>query len=187
HAAHLNAPGRAGPGDLDEAGLREVEIFASGGLDEHSIDALVQSGAPIDGFGVGTLLGVSADAPALDMVYKLVEYDGQGRTKLSADKQVLGGRKQVFRRTAGDLIARAGEEHDGRRLLVPVMRGGRRVVDESLETIRERARREIAALPDRCRSLEPKHPPYPVEVSAALSEEQKRLEALLAKQYLSSG
>jgi nicotinate phosphoribosyltransferase len=177
---------RAARRELDEAGLGKVEIFASGGLDEHSIEALVRNGAPIDGFGVGTVLGVSADAPALDMVYKLVEYDGRSRTKLSAEKQVLGGRKQVFRRTTGDLIAGAGEEHGGQALLVPVMRGGRRAVGESLATIRERARREIASLPDRCRSLEPMNPPYPVEVSTALSEEQRRLEGLLAKQSLSS-
>ncbi len=182
----LGALSRAARRELDEAGLRETEIFASGGLDERSIAALVQSGAPIDGFGVGTHLGVSADAPALDMVYKLVEYAGRGRTKLSTDKQLLAGRKQVFRRAAGDLIARAGEQHDGRSLLVPVMRGGRRVFDESVETIRERARREIASLPDRCRSLESMNPPYPVEVSAALSEEQGQLEELLAEQSLSS-
>jgi nicotinate phosphoribosyltransferase len=171
---------------LDEAGLRQVEIFASGGLDEHSIDALVRSGAPIDGFGVGTLLGVSADAPALDMVYKLVEYAGVSRTKLSTDKHLLGGRKQVFRRSTGDVIARAEERHDGRRLLIPVMRDGRRLVDESLETIRERARREIALLPTRCRSLEPMNPSYPVEVSAALNEQQRRLEELLAQRALST-
>ena len=171
---------------LDEAGLRKVQIFASGGLDEHSIDALVRSGAPIDGFGVGTLLGVSADAPALDMVYKLVEYAGLARTKLSTDKHLLGGRKQVFRCSAGDVIARAEERHEGRRLLIPVMRDGRRLVDESLETIRERARREIGLLPNRCRSLEPMSPPYLVEVSAALNEEQRRLEELLAQRALSA-
>jgi nicotinate phosphoribosyltransferase len=177
----LEALSRAARRELDDAGLRAVEIVASGGLDERSIDALVRSGAPIDGFGVGTHLGVSADAPALDMVYKLVEYAGQSRPKLSADKKVLGGRKQVYRRAAGDLIARDVEEHEGRALLVPVMRGGRRMLDESLETIRARARREIAALPARCRALEPMDPPYPVEVSAALAAEQRRLEDRLAK------
>ncbi len=182
----LEALSRAARRELDDAGLRAVEILASGGLDERSIAALAQSGAPIDGFGVGTHLGVSADAPALDMVYKLVEYAGRSRPKLSADKKVLGGRKQVYRRAAGDLVARAGEEHEGRALLVPVMRGGRRTVEESLETIRARARREIAALPARCRSLEPMDPPYPVEVSAALSEEQRRLEGLLAKPSLAA-
>jgi nicotinate phosphoribosyltransferase len=120
------------------------------------------------------------------MVYKLVEYAGRSRPKLSADKKVLGGRKQVYRHAAGDLIARAGEEHEGRAILVPVMRAGRRVIEESLETIRARARREIASLPARCRSLEPMDPPYPVEVSAALIEEQRRLEERLAKPSLAA-
>jgi nicotinate phosphoribosyltransferase len=182
----LEALSRAARREFDEAGLDQVEIFASGGLDEHSIDALVRSGAPIDGFGVGTLLGVSADAPTLDMVYKLVEYDGRGRTKLSADKQVLGGRKQVFRGKTGDVIAKADERHAGRGLLVPVMRSGRRVFDETLEAIRDRARREIAALPERCRALGPIDPPYPVEVSSALSQEQERLANELTKRSLAS-
>ncbi len=182
----LETLSRAARREFDEAGLDQVEIFASGGLDEHSIDALVRSGAPIDGFGVGTLLGVSADAPTLDMVYKLVEYDGRGRTKLSADKQVLGGRKQVFRDKTGDVIAKADERHAGRGLLVPVMRSGRRVLDETLEAIRDRARREIAALPVRCRALGPIDPPYPVEVSSALSQEQERLADELTKRSLAS-
>jgi nicotinate phosphoribosyltransferase len=180
----LETLSRAARRELDEAGLGQVEIFASGGLDEHSIDALVRSGSPIDGFGVGTLLGVSADSPSLDMVYKLVEYDGRGRTKLSADKQVLGGRKQVFRGKAGDVIAKADERHAGRGLLVPVMRSGRRVFDETLEVIRDRARREIAALPERCRALGPIDPPYPVEVSRALSQYQERLANELTKRSL---
>src|SRR5690606_6081004 len=82
---------------LDAAGLQHVEIFATGGLDEHSVAELVRSGAPIDGFGVGTGMGVSADAPSLDLVYKLAEYAGVGRVKLSPGKPILPGRKQVFR------------------------------------------------------------------------------------------
>ncbi|MBX6365994.1 MAG: nicotinate phosphoribosyltransferase, partial [Gemmatimonadetes bacterium] len=83
---------------LDEAGLTGVRIFASGGLDEYAIAALVRSGAPIDAFGVGTRMGVSSDAPALDgMAYKLTEYAGRGRTKLSTGKFVYPGRKQVWR------------------------------------------------------------------------------------------
>src|SRR5262249_53461742 len=68
---------------LDAAGLRRIGIFASGGLAEHEIAALVDAGAPIDGFGVGTGMSVSDDAPALDIAYKLSEYSGEGRTKLS--------------------------------------------------------------------------------------------------------
>jgi nicotinate phosphoribosyltransferase len=171
---------------LDEAGLRRVEIFASGGLDEHSIAALVSKGAPIDGFGVGTRMVVSEDAPALDMVYKLVDYAGRGRTKLSPAKQILPGPKQVFRtlrggEAAGDLITAADERGEGPSLLSEVMRGGRRLPDsrETLETVRERTRKEVAELPARCLGLEPADPPYPVEVSSRLRGEQARLAALL--------
>ncbi|HEX2163903.1 MAG TPA: nicotinate phosphoribosyltransferase, partial [Thermoanaerobaculia bacterium] len=82
---------------LDAAGLERVEIFASGGLDEDSVAALVAAGAPIDGFGVGTRMGVSQDAPTLDAVYKLTSYAGRGRMKVSPGKETLPGRKQVFR------------------------------------------------------------------------------------------
>ena len=88
---------------LDEADLHQVKIFASGGLDEMEIDRLLSEGAPIDGFGIGTALGVSQDAPGLDIAYKLAAYDGRGRLKLSAGKPILPGRKQVFRLEEGGL------------------------------------------------------------------------------------
>jgi nicotinate phosphoribosyltransferase len=167
---------------LDDGGLGHVKLLASGSLDERSIADLVAHRAPIDGFGVGTRMGVSEDAPSLDMVYKLVEYAGRGRTKLSPDKAVLPGRKQIYRRrrsgeAVGDRITDAGERLDGRPLLVPVMRGGRRLpsAEEGLARARERARAEIAALPPRCRRLEPAEPPYPVEVSASLRAKHQRL------------
>src|SRR4029079_7903646 len=82
---------------LDDAGLQRVTIFASGGLNEDEIAGLMVAGAPIDGFGVGTDMGVSRDAPSLDIAYKLVEYAGCGRVKLSPGKAILPGRKQIFR------------------------------------------------------------------------------------------
>jgi len=88
--------------NADDAGLEKVEVFASGGLDESSIAALVAADAPIDGFGVGAGMGVSGDAPTLDIAYKLCEYAGRGRLKLSEGKPVLPGRKQVFRVAEGD-------------------------------------------------------------------------------------
>lgn len=160
---------------LDAAGLQRVEIFASGGLDETRIAALLAAGAPIDGFGVGTAMGVSEDAPGLDIAYKLCDYAGRGRLKLSPGKPILPGRKQVFRRERdgeadGDTIARAEERLPGQPLLRPVMRAGRRLPAgrESLEQMRARARAEIAALPARLRALDPAEPPYPVAVSPAL-------------------
>ena len=162
---------------LDGAGLDEVEIFASGGLDEHEIARMVGEGAPVDGFGVGTRMGVARDAPALDMAYKLTAYAGRGRLKLSTGKKILPGPKQVWRReedgiAAGDVIGRAGEEGiGGRPLLVPVMEGGERLEAgrAALDEARERARREIGRLPERIRSIEPAGTAYPVEVSDRLT------------------
>jgi len=160
---------------LDAAGLASVEIFASGGLDEDAIAALLARGAPIDGFGVGSEMGVARDAPVFDIAYKLVAYGGRGRIKLSPDKEVLPGRKQVFRveqggRAVRDVLGCADEQHGGRPLLVPVMKEGARLPAgrADLMAARERARREIAALPDRIRDLTPADPPYPVERSTAL-------------------
>jgi len=160
---------------LDDADLARVEIFASGGLDEDAIARLVREGAPITGFGVGTAMGVSEDAPSLDMAYKLVSYAGRGRIKLSPGKAVLPGRKQVFRReqagrATADVIAVHDESHSARPLLSCVMRAGSRLSPPpSLETIRAVAREERSRLPGRIVALEPADPPYPVEVSPKLA------------------
>ncbi|MHB8878498.1 MAG: nicotinate phosphoribosyltransferase [Myxococcaceae bacterium] len=160
---------------LDEAGLPRVQIVASGGLDENEIDRLVRAGAPISGFGVGSALAVSQDAPCLDMAYKLVAYGGTGRIKLSPGKVLLPGRKQVFRVEQDgvahhDVLAGHEEEHPGRALLVPVMRGGRRLMPGpgDLHALRRRARQEIEHLPEPVRGLAPATPPYPVETSPRL-------------------
>lgn len=162
---------------LDGAGLNEIGIFASSGLDEHEIAALVEADAPIGGFGVGTGMGVSSDAPSLDIAYKLSEYGGEGRTKLSRGKPILPGRKQVFRqeargRAVGDVIGRAGEALDGRPLLQLVMRAGQRTREGygDLESARRRAADELARLPSHVTTLGPANPPYPVSVSAALRQ-----------------
>ena len=167
---------------LDDAGLHQVEIFASGSLDEDVIAALVARGAPITGFGVGTKMGVSADAPDLDIAYKLCAYAGRGRLKLSTGKPVLPGRKQVFReeregRAICDVIARADEQLEGRPLLQPVMRGGRRLPAGRIELgkARDHAAAELGRLPEQVGAIAPADPPYPVEVSAALRADQQEI------------
>ena len=157
----------------------KVEIFASSGLDEDVIDDLVTRGAPITGFGVGTKMGVSEDAPSLDIAYKLCAYAGEGRVKLSTGKPILPGRKQVFRieengRAVRDVIARADEVLDGRPLLRLVMQGGRRTAEGTidLDEARERAHKELGRLPDRIQVLAPADPPYPVLVSDCLQAYQ---------------
>jgi nicotinate phosphoribosyltransferase len=150
---------------LDEAGLAAVRIVASGGLDEYVIAGLRD--APIDAYGVGTRMGVSEDAPSLDMAYKLTEYDGLGRVKLSEHKRILPGRKQVFRTADGDVIARHDESRPGRALLEPVMRGGRVLRVRDLDEARATAAAELARLPTALRGLSPA--PWPVQLSDRLA------------------
>jgi nicotinate phosphoribosyltransferase len=167
---------------LDEAGLSGVLIVVSGGMDEEEIADLVQDGAPIDGFGVGTKMGVSDDAPYLDLVYKLTEYAGEGRLKSSPGKKTLPGRKQVFRGKrdgvySGDIICPREEEHPGTPLLHKVMDKGR-ILDsarENLETMQQRCRGELECLPAEILSITPAESLYPVSVSESLQSQQKRL------------
>lgn len=172
---------------LDQAGLKDVRILASGSLDEWKIDRLVREGAPIDAFGVGTDMIVSSDAPAFDIAYKLTEYDGIGRMKLSTGKRTLPGRKQVFRRfedscAVGDLIARVGETAPGRALLGLKMCQGRRCAEpQPLVQIRARTAEMIAELPAPMRSLEAAKPHYPVEISQGLNAYEAQTRRTLAK------
>jgi nicotinate phosphoribosyltransferase len=162
---------------LDEAGLPQVKIFASGGLDEHDIHRLVEAGAPIDAFGIGTRLGVSADAPFLDSVYKLVEYDGRPVLKLSANKATEPGRKQVFRGSEGDVIGLRDEPRpDGAEpLLVPVMLGGKRVgPPRTLETARHLFESDLVRVPEPAKRTDVPEPPH-ARVSEALRDLTERV------------
>ena len=164
---------------LDEAGLRHVRIFASGGLDELRVAALVQSGAPIDAFGVGTQLGVSADAPTMDSVYKIVRYGDRPVLKLSPEKATLPGEKQVFRGAGGDVLALRGEPGgDGARpLLEPVMEAGRRTrPPPTLSEGESRLAADLSWLPAAAKRLE--HPTAPTpRVSRALAQLADRTRA----------
>jgi nicotinate phosphoribosyltransferase len=149
---------------LDEAGLQGVRIFASGGLDEYQLDRLVRGGAPIDAFGVGTRMGVSADAPSLDSAYKLVEYDGRPMLKLSEHKATEPGRKQVFRGAKGDVIGLRDEPlPDGHEpLLVPVMSDGRRTGPQrTLESARTLFRADLERVPADAAGIEGPVAPTP--------------------------
>ena len=114
-------------GILDEGGLQDAKIMVSGDLDEYRIRGIVQAGAPVDSFGVGTQLATSADAPAMSATYKLAELDIQGikrfTAKYSEDKISVPGAKQVFRAEERDVIARSGECGNGEALLRPVILG----------------------------------------------------------------
>ena len=166
---------------LDEAGLTGVRVLASGGLDEFDVEALLAAGAPIDGFGIGTKLGVSADAPWMDWAYKLSEYDNAPVLKLSEGKASLAGRKQVYRKSdadgtyVADTLALEDEqlpEQDGAPLLAEVMRDGQRTVPApTLLELRERFAANFARLPERYKAL--RSPDlYPVHHTWALEELQ---------------
>ncbi len=170
---------------LDEAGLGYVRIFVSGGLDEDAVDTLLGAGAPIDAFGIGTRMNVSADAPYFDMAYKIVTYGGRNVLKLSAGKTTWAGEKQVYRLRgsdgsfAGDLLALRDEPAPAgaEPLLRTVMRGGELVEAlPSLSAIRDHARAEIAALPAAVRRLRDPDT-YEVRYSERLRSTQRSLEA----------
>ena len=176
-SGNLGELARAARRMLDEAGLSQVGIFASSGLDEYEIQRLVGQAAPIDAFGVGTKLAVSEDAPALDMAYKLVEYAGIARTKRSTGKVLLPGRKQIYRqwaqdRMVEDVLAAWDEDVPGQPLLVPRMQDGHRTVaPPPISDVRQYVQQQLAALPDALRQLDTADPPYPVQLSPRLKQQ----------------
>jgi nicotinate phosphoribosyltransferase len=173
---------------LDKGGLNEVTIFASGGLDEDDLVEFARRNAPIDGYGMGTSLVTSSDAPALDCAYKLEEYGGVARRKRSTGKATWPGRKQVWRsygtdgRMAGDVLSIEGDHQAGEPLLQPVMRGGQRIIPPpSLAEVRSRSAHELQRLPDRLRRLEP-GAVYPVHVARTLVDLAEEVDRRLAQQ-----
>ncbi|MFQ5667496.1 MAG: nicotinate phosphoribosyltransferase [Candidatus Binatia bacterium] len=182
---------------LDNAGLVGVKVFASGGLNEYKVADLVERGAPVDAFGVGTDMGVSGDAPWLDCAYKLVEYAGRPRLKLSAHKETLVGRKQVWRAWDGDgkfeadllALRHEGAETIAAQLggagghiepqLLPVMHNGRITQPlPTLDAIRGRFAAEFRRLPVAYKALRGAAQ-YPVRISSALQREQAATAAAL--------
>ena len=163
---------------LDHTGLDYVEILASGGLDEYSISELAATDVPVVGFGVGTKVGASADAPYTDFVYKLVEYDGRPVMKLSEDKMYLPGPKQVTRHTGADGVMGLDVMHEyqedgsreiGEPLLDLVMKNGQRTCDfPSIEDIREYHARRVSELPGDLRGARPRGR-YQVQVADNLT------------------
>lgn len=159
---------------LDEGGCADIGIFASGNLDEHLIRDLVKQGAPIGGYGVGTRLVTSSDAPYLDCAYKLQEYAGLPRRKRSEGKATWPGRKQVYRvcRHGGqmehDVLTLEEDNQDGEPLIATVMKDGLRLQPSPpLSQVRERTLAQLAHLPLALQKLD-EAPPYTVHVADAL-------------------
>jgi nicotinate phosphoribosyltransferase len=171
---------------LDEEGFPDLRILASGGLDEHVMATLLdRDGAPIDGFGVGSDLGVSADAPVLDTVYKLVDFDGRPVRKLSSGKQTWPGAKQVWRRSnwSGDVLALAEEPEpvpDAMPLLVEVMHDGVRTAAgrATLADAHARFEQQWAGLPAPLKRLTG-HDRFEVEPTSRLRQTTEEVDARL--------
>ena len=164
---------------LDEVGWGDVEIFMSGDLDEERISALLDAGARVDTFGVGTSLSTSSDAPSLGVLYKLVEIERGGEVreaaKLSAAKVTYPGRKQIYRESnprgdyVGDVIGLEEERLPGDPLLCPVMLEGKRVSPAApLAELQKRCQSQIEHLPASVRAQEFSDEAYPVRHSSRL-------------------
>lgn len=174
---------------LDASSLHDAFIVASGGLDEYAIAELVAQHAPINTYGVGTKVGVSADAPSLDSAYKLVEYCDRPVMKLSPGKATAPGRKQVFRGPDADIVALRDEEppEDHEPLLVPVMSKGRRIASpEPLSKASARCSADLARIPASARAL---RDPVPQQVreSGFLARLRARLQTELAERHRGAG
>lgn len=168
---------------LDQADLQHVTIFASGNIDEHKLESLISQEAPIDGFGIGTKMDTSADAPYLDCAYKLQEYAGLARRKRSEGKATWPGRKQVYRRfcengfIAGDTVTVEDVPYKGHPLLNQVMQGGNKITsDLPLDKIREYALHQLHSLPLEMRLLKSPQA-YPVLISEELKALAKTVDS----------
>ena len=168
---------------LDKGGLKDVIILVSGGINEDVLQTTMAAKAPIDGYGIGVNLDASIDAPSLDCAYKLQEYAGKPRRKLSEGKVTWPGRKQVWRsydtdgRLRGDVLSLENDTQPGDALIVPVMRAGKRLAPaQTLAQIRERTTRELARLPEPLRKLET-GTDYPVQISKALTALAAQIDA----------
>ncbi len=166
---------------LDRGGLDDTTVFASGNIDEYKLEELVAQQAPIDGFGIGTHLDTSADAPYLDCAYKLQEYAGIARRKRSEGKATWPGRKQVYRNyddgvMSGDTVTVDNAPCAGQPLLQWVMQCGKTVAGQpTLIEAREYTRRQLNSLPMSLRQLS-NTPEYPVIISAELQELAKTVD-----------
>jgi nicotinate phosphoribosyltransferase len=179
----LTASARKVRAIFDQGGLKDVIILVSGGINEDVLQVMMKEGAPIDGFGIGVNLDASIDAPSLDCAYKLQEYRGRPKRKLSEGKQTWPGRKQVFRRYGSegrmsrDLLALETDKAEGEPLIAAVMRGGKRLAPApTLAQIRERAARDLKRLPEPLRQLQP-GTEYPVRVADSLVALAKEADA----------
>ncbi len=177
---------------LKDSGLHDATIFASGGFDEYKIQKVFDQGADIDSFGVGTKMGVSADAPYLDMAYKLVKFDGRPVLKLSPGKMTLPSEKQIFRffnpdgKMERDIIGlRDDQFRKGAPLLEKVMDNGK-IISQSLTLpqIQGRFLEEFSKLDDKYKAIKGKDEIFPVDLSPRLKSLQEEVIQKVKKEEL---
>lgn len=167
---------------FDDAGFFDVKVFASSGFDEIKIAKVLSEDAKIDAFGVGTKVGVSSDAPFLDVVYKMVRFKDRDVKKLSPGKITLAGEKQVFRKSnpngcyLEDVIGVRDEKvSGGEPLLEKVMENGKLLYPHpSLDVVRDRFKKNFSLLDDKYKSIHDKVD-YPVKLSKMLKDLQKSI------------
>ncbi|MEM2123320.1 MAG: nicotinate phosphoribosyltransferase [Candidatus Bathyarchaeia archaeon] len=157
---------------LDDAGLRDVKIIVSGGLDEYDIQELMDEGAPVDIFAVGTKVVTSSDRPYLDIAYKLVEYKGEPKFKLSPGKATFPYKRQIYRHYSRERVMEydevvkydeEGEGGGGEAMVLQILEDGSQIYNPPrLEDIRENFMRDAEALPEDLRRLG--YTPYRVVV-----------------------
>jgi nicotinate phosphoribosyltransferase len=181
----LNELSRSVRAILDAGGCEETGIFCSGNLDEYLLLELLTNGAPVDGFGIGTRLDISEDAPSLDCVYKLQAYAGRARRKRSKGKATWPGSKQVYRYftesgvLSHDVLTTVEDSRQGEPLIEPVMKAGKRVsAPPSLDQIRERAARQLSVLPEPLRDINSAH-----DYEVCVSEQLKELAAEVDREF----
>ncbi len=183
---------------LDKAGLTSVRILVSGDMDEWKITELLEAGAAVDSFGVGTALGSGAgsiehgvEGGSLGAVYKEVWYvDDVGteypKVKLAGPKSTWPGKKEVYRHPQWeeDIIQLAHEPRpqNYHRLLRPVMRNGEMIPGSlpPLSEIRELAQQNLQSLPIQYRALSAVQA-YPVRFSDGLQSLRKQAAQLVGR------
>jgi nicotinate phosphoribosyltransferase len=183
----LAAQARAVRKVFDDANLPELKIVGSSGLDEFELADLTRSNTPFDSYGIGTKMGMSADAPWADMSYKLVEYERRPLLKLSPGKTSWPGKKQVFRlrdsegKFVRDVIGLREENLAGERLLKEVLSDGKMLHRyPSLMESRTLFAEEFAAIPEEVKRIRDPSP-YPVSFSRGVEALRQQATDLIQK------
>ncbi|MBU0707724.1 nicotinate phosphoribosyltransferase [Patescibacteria group bacterium] len=169
--------------DLDAAGLVDTKITVTGNLDEYKIHEMMKKGIPADTFLVVTEVVTNADAPTIEMVYKMSQIEEGGKlrhtAKFAPGKLSLPGKKQVFRIFENGLLKKdiigLDDESLGEPQLIPILRHGKQVYDfHNQEEQRAYVKKQLKMLPEKYLDLFHEHKP-PLEISPKVKELQEQV------------